>query len=152
MLRLHRRKFKADLFRFVTWGSLLLLIGSSACTESTTSIDNTEPSATPSATPRVVVTRMAALARGVLSEEEGCIRVGNSYLVFPPGQHEVVRKGDTIEVTDVLAGSDVPTTWHLGDTVAVGGGGVRDPSNIPHEPFPDHCEGPYWLVGDIEEP
>ena len=148
----HQHKPSTDLFGLLVLGALLLLIGSSACTESTTSIDNTEPSATPSATPRVVVTRMAALARGVLSDEGGCLRIEGHLLVFPPGQHEVVRTDGAIEVTDLYAGSTGPVIWRPGDTVAVGGGSVPDPARIPHEPFPDHCEGPYWLVGDIEEP
>ena len=105
-------------------------------------------SATQRATPEVFATRMTALAAGVLSDEDGCLRIGNTLLVFPPDQHEVVRKGDTVEVTDFAGGITEPIVWRLGEQVTVGGGSA-DGRAIPHQPFPDHCSGPYWLVGDV---
>lgn len=102
---------------------------------------------TPSGVPQVVATRMTALLGGVVSNKDGCLRIGEHLLVFPKDQHEVTVKGNTVDVADLVEGTKV--VWRVGDSVAVGGGTVPDPRIIPHQPFPDHCNGPFWLVGTV---
>ena len=126
-------------------GAFGLAIGVNACTDST---PTPRSSPTPSVS-SILPTRLAALAQGVLADDGGCLRVGDKLLVFPPDQYEVVREGEIVLVRDLLIGDSEPTVWHVGTNVTVGGGTVPDGRSIPHEPLPEHCDGPYWLVGGI---
>lgn len=100
------------------------------------------------ATPTRLPTRLAALMAGKLTLSDGCIRVGDYALAFPP-EFDVKIDGDAVTVGDGLTGEQI--TWQNGGLVEVGGGivsrqGMTEPVRTR---LSASCREPFWLVGGI---
>ncbi len=104
--------------------------------------------ATPTPQKRVVAvaTRMAGKIVGKLSEENGCLRVGDA-LAWPP-EFVVSRQGDIIRVVGGWGKGEV-WEFHIGETVEMGGGGAIEFTDEEHRllRIPAGCPGPYWVFG-----
>lgn len=89
---------------------------------------------------------MAGLARGPLTIESGCIRLGegaDSHLIVWPSSAQHRREGDRIVIRDRRSGNAVA----VGDMIEMGGGESQD-LNQAHltGPVPAACRGPYWIA------
>ena len=105
---------------------------------------------------RVVITVMAARIGGILTEEDGCLRITGSdsdsgtAIVWQKDALEVERRGDTFQIIK----GDQSVTWRLGDEIVGGGGGIRARIADEHAGagFSERCPGPYWLLGMVRDP
>jgi hypothetical protein len=140
--------------RQLRWCSVMvgLFLGVTACGPTTmpTSHPLSPVPQDSSATPEVVSTRLTALLIGELVLVDNCLRIKAPYsttshlLVWPPDFEFRVR-GDIVEVTDKLYGDT--KTWHLGDTIEIGGGEILRLDEQLQQRLPVHCRGPYWVFG-----
>ena len=129
--------------------SALLLIVGSAC-------DSDDPQ-------RVVVTRWTAEIEGILTEENGCLRVTSDHDREPQGQalvwqkslFNIERRGDNVLIVDLFGPNRQPAPtviWRLGDMIR-GGGGVIGPAGADDHTgagFSERCVSPYFLVSMVE--
>ena len=167
------------------WLTTLLLILASACGsddpagQSATS--STSPTAVATATARpaaerpatesrlrnlVEPTRVTSLLTGILTEEDGCLRVKADYdppnsqgrsLVWQKDIFEVERRADTLVIVDLFGQNGQPSppvTWRLGDMIRGGGGAIDGPSDDFVDDhagagFSERCAGPYFLVSMV---
>ena len=126
---------------------LLGALLSATCTVAPSQTAVVSSSATPSASPAVISTRLLAELIGQLVLEGSCLRIqsqppGESpLLVFAPDFTATVS-GDTVLIVDQLEHQQV--TWHVGETVGAMGGYVSGPIASPL-PVPAGCAGPYFL-------
>jgi len=93
-----------------------------------------------------VATRMVGKIVGRLSEENGCLRVGDT-LAWPP-EFVVSRQGDVIRVVGGWGKGEV-WEFHIGETVEMGGGGAIEFTDEERKllRIPAGCPGPYWVFG-----
>jgi len=112
---------------------------------------------TPEAPPTdVVVTRLAALIRGQLVYEDGCLWVrqgqARTLLVWPL-EYATVVENDTVRViTGQLGGEQEVVTLQIGSQVRMGGGSVPVEHIEPElqQQVPPQCAEPFvWAVGTI---
>ena len=96
---------------------------------------------------------MEAQTQGQLLLENGCIRLKDmgdtDYLLIWPPRFELTVNGEDIRIRD-----DSGVSLSVGATITLGGG----EKNIDHlktmvkPPIPNHCPGPYWVIGEIQTP
>ena len=114
---------------------------------------------------RVVVTRWAAQIEGILTEENGCLRVTSDHDREPQGRalvwqkplFKIERRGDNVLIVDLFGpnGQPSPTVvWRLGDMIRGGGGEIEGPSydyldDHAEAGFSERCAGPYFLVSIV---
>ncbi len=105
-------------------------------------------------------TRWAASLDGVLTEENGCLRVTSVYgtesidqtIVWQRGIFEVERRGDALQIVDLIGRSGQPSppvTWRLGEMIRGGGGVIDLPDDHAGIGFSERCPGPYFLVSMV---
>ncbi len=103
------------------------------------------------APPEGLRAEMAALLIGELTEEDGCLRVGEkgeSSLVIWPCDHTVTATEDgTVQIRD----GDGNVVAEVGDIVRLGGGQVPTVDNLAGTEIPDRCGGPYWIASSEVE-
>ena len=111
---------------------------------------------------RVVVTRWAAQIEGILTEENGCLRVTSDHDREPQGRalvwqkplFNIERRGDNVLIVDLFGPNRQPAPtviWRLGDMIR-GGGGVIGPAGADDHAgagFSERCAGPYFLVSMV---
>ena len=111
---------------------------------------------------RVVVTRWAAQIEGILTEENGCLRVTSDHDREPQGRglvwqnplFNIERRGDNVLIVDLFGPNRQPAPtviWRLGDMIR-GGGGVIGPAGADDHAgagFSERCTGPYFLVSMV---
>ena len=113
------------------------------------------PTANSSTPPPVVVTVLAAAIGGSLIEEDDCLRIGDSSgsdaIVWQKDVLEVERQGNTFQI---IEGDKQPVTWRLGDEIRGGGGSISRRIADEHAGagFSERCEGPYFLLGSLDDP
>jgi hypothetical protein len=89
---------------------------------------------------------------GKLILRDECLRVvskNREYLLIWPSWYEFGIAGRDIVVTH-LHTSSVIAQLKMGDTVSFSGAELENNPIALQYAIPDHCEGPYWAVGDIE--
>jgi len=98
-------------------------------------------------------TFMEALLVGKLIVKDGCLRVSASdrdrgHLIIWQPDYFLNSNEGVIEILD-RRGEAVA---HVGEEIRIGGGEVALTANLKqqlHEPLPEQCEGPYWLMGQL---
>jgi hypothetical protein len=114
------------------------------------------PSLAGTPTPQVVSTRLTALAIGVLTLQDGCLRLDpvddatDSYLLVWPPDITPTIQGDTVKVIDSLL--HLTYTWRIGDQLQLGGGELSSIPESLRSVQPKICQGPYWIVGGVLSP
>ena len=109
---------------------------------------------------RVVVTRLTAELSGILTEEDGCLRVigPDSYSPAPVWHKEIFkteRREDAVLIVELLPNgqqSQSPTVvWRLGDMISGGGGATSSEGADDHAGagFSERCAGPYFVVHSV---
>ncbi len=116
-------------------------------------------------TPRnlVIVTRFTAELAGVLTEENGCLRVTSDHYPEPQGRalvwqkslFNIERRGVNVLIVDLFGpnGQPSPTVvWRLGDMIRGGGGmtGSQGADDHAGTGFSERCAGPYFLVSMVQ--
>ena len=111
-------------------------------------------------------TRVLSLLTGILTEENGCLRVKSDHdapksqgqaLVWQKDIFEVERRADTLVIVDLFGQNGQPSppvTWRLGDMIRGGGGAIEGPSydyldDHAEAGFSERCAGPYFLVSIV---
>ena len=114
----------------------------------------------------VEATRTTSELTGILTEEDGCLRVKADYdppksqgraLVWQKDIFEVERRADTLVIVDLFGQNGQPSspvTWRLGDMIRGGGGVIDGPSDDFVDDhagagFSERCAGPYFLVSMV---
>ena len=108
--------------------------------------------------PPVEVTVMTARISGTFIEEDGCLRVtgpsgtGGDAIVWQKEVLEIERRGDAVDIFKPN-GTRI-TTWRLGDKIRGGGGSISRRIVDEHAGagFSERCEGPYFLLGLVDDP
>ncbi len=108
--------------------------------------------------PPVKVTVMTAGISGTFIEEDGCLRVtgqsgtGGDAIVWQKEVLEIERRGDAFDIFKP-SGTRI-ATWRLGDEIRGGGGSIRRRIADEHAGagFSERCEGPYFLLGLVDDP
>ena len=96
---------------------------------------------------------MEARTQGELVLENGCIRLkdmGNTdYLLIWPPRFELTVDGEDIRIRD-----DSGVSLSVGETIELGGGEkkIAHLKTMVEPPIPNHCPGPYWIIGEIQTP
>ena len=107
-----------------------------------------------------------SLLTGILTEENGCLRVKSDHdapdsqgqaLVWQKDIFEVERRADTLVIVDLFGQNGQPSppvTWRLGDMIRGGGGAIEGPSydyldDHAEAGFSERCAGPYFLVSIV---
>ena len=114
-----------------------------------------EPSSTYPYFPRLVEQNyvMEAETQGELVLENGCIRLkrvsSNDLLLIWPPRFELTVDGEDIRIRD-----DSGVSLSVGATIKLGGGEkkIAHLKTLVEPPIPDHCPGPYWVIGEIPLP
>lgn len=98
---------------------------------------------------------MEALAAGELIVQNGCLRVQAhsstaSHLIIWQADYFLNKHNGTIEILD----RNGAVVARVGDEIRMGGGEVPltpDLERQLREPVLKQCEGPYWLMGELEK-
>ena len=110
-------------------------------------------------------TVMAAEISGFLEEENGCLRVrrhpnpgSKAPTTAIVWQKDVlaIERGDRVDIyAGEVSDSEAPiASWQLGDEIRGGGGSISRRIADEHAGagFSERCEGPYFLVGSVDDP
>ena len=96
---------------------------------------------------------MEAETQGELVLENGCIRLKDMgdmdrLLIWPP-RFELTVDGEDIRIRD-----DSGVSLSVGETIKLGGGEkkIAHLKTMVEPPIPNHCPGPYWVIGEIPLP
>lgn len=114
--------------------------------------------------PLVEATVMAAAISGILVEEDSCLRVDrypnpgsitpSTTIVWQKHVLTIERRGDLVDIYkgEVSDGEAPIASWRLGDEIIGGGGSISRRIADEHAGagFSERCEGPYFLLGDVE--
>ena len=106
--------------------------------------------------------QVAAQIEGILTEENGCLRVTSDHDREPQGRalvwqkplFKIERRGDNVLIVDLFGPNRQPAPtviWRLGDMIR-GGGGVIGPAGADDHAgagFSERCAGPYFLVSMV---
>ena len=98
-------------------------------------------------------TLMEAETQGQLVLENGCIRLkdmgGTDYLLIWPPRFELTVDGEDIRMRD-----DAGVSLSVGETIELGGGEkkIAHLKTMVEPSIPNHCPGPYWVIGEIQTP
>ena len=96
---------------------------------------------------------MEAETQGELVLENGCIRLKDmgdtDYLLIWPPRFELTVDGEDIRIRD-----DSGMSLSVGETIELGGGEkkIAHLKTMVEPPLPNHCPGPFWVVGQIQTP
>ena len=96
---------------------------------------------------------MEAETQDELLLENGCLRLKrlskNDLLLIWPPRFELTVDGEDIRISD---GSGVSVS--VGETIELGGGEkkIAHLKAMVEPPIPNHCPGPYWVIGEIPLP
>ena len=96
---------------------------------------------------------MEAETQGELVLENDCIRLKrvskNDLLLIWPPRFELTVDGEDIRIRD-----DSGVSLSVGETIELGGGEkkIAHLKTMVEPPIPNHCPGPYWVIGVIRTP
>jgi hypothetical protein len=130
---------------------LIIPLAGTACTP--------QPTATPTPSPEVIATFMAAVVTAQVVEEDGCLKLVTPYsnrattLVFPPDASATIAGDKVTIVTGLVTGKREGTVLNFGDWATMGGGERSFLREELLNTLPAKCQQPpHWVVGDEVRP
>jgi hypothetical protein len=114
-----------------------------------------KPLSTNTQTPEIEITRWLSLTSGIISIEDGCMKITgddrmDDYTVVWPPDFLVTVEGNSIKViSGIVTGQRREFFLTTGDKVKLGGGTVNQLSKDLQKAVLENCPSPYWIVGEI---